>query len=100
MRIDDDADAFLEPRAENYVGGLAGDARQGEQLVHVVRNFATEVAEYFFRCSHDRFRLITKESGGADVRLELLWFQPGEILDGRILLKQARRDAVHVHVSG
>ena len=71
MGVDDYAFGFLEPRAQHDVGGFAGDAGEGEQLFHVVRDLAAEVGDDFFRGADHGFRLVAEETGGADVGLEL-----------------------------
>src|SRR5581483_8493714 len=44
----------LEPRAEHDVGGLARDPRQSEQVLHVVRDLASEVADDLLRSPYHR----------------------------------------------
>ena len=71
MRIHHQPFVFTEPGPEHNVGGLAGDARQGKQLVHFLRNLAAEVADNLLGCTNDRLRLVSKESCGTDIGLKL-----------------------------
>src|SRR5205814_1038491 len=50
MRIYHDSHIFAEPGSEHDVRGFARDARQGEQVVHAVGDFAPEVADDLFCC--------------------------------------------------
>src|SRR6267154_1361137 len=62
MSIDDYALSYFEPRAQNYVCGLAGDAGQCKQILHVQRNLAAEVGDDFLSRSHNGFRFVAKEA--------------------------------------
>ena len=60
--VNDDAFFFMEPRSEHHVRCFTRDSRQGEQVVHVVRNPAAEVADNLLRRADQRLRFITKEA--------------------------------------
>ena len=45
MGIDDDSYCFLVRHSEDYVGGLAGNSGEGEELVHRTGNLALEFAD-------------------------------------------------------
>ena len=71
VRIHDHAFVFLEPCAQDDVGGLAGDSGQSEKLVHLIGDFASEITHDLFCRADHGFRFVPEESGRPDVRLEL-----------------------------
>jgi len=52
VSVDDYAFGNFEPGAEYHVRGFARDAGQGEQVLHLERNLAAEVGDYFLGRSY------------------------------------------------
>src|SRR5258708_105120 len=62
VSVDHDAFGDLEPRAEDYVSGLAGYAWKGEEVVHVERDLAAEVGDDFLRGADNGLRFVAEEA--------------------------------------
>src|ERR1044072_6808251 len=71
VRVDDYASFNSERITQHDVCRLACDARQLEQLVHLMRNLPSVFFRQTLRRSLDRLGLIAKEAGRLDVLLQL-----------------------------
>ena len=85
--------------AQDYVGGFARHAGQGEQFLHGFRDFAAEVVHDFGGGADDVLRFVAEEAGGMNLPLQFFLRQGDEILRGGVLAKEFRRDLVHALVS-
>ena len=66
VRIDDYPLGFAEADAEDYVGGFAGGAGEGDQLGEGFGNLAVEVRDDFAGRALDGFGFVAEEAGGLD----------------------------------
>jgi len=98
VSVDYDAVGFAEPRAEDDVSSFAGDARDGQELVHFVGNLAAEIFDDRAGSADDRLGFVTEKSGGLDIGFEFFGMQGREVLWRWVLLKDDGRDHVHADV--
>ena len=84
--------------AQDQVGSLAAHAGQGEQVVHIVRDFAAEALQQHLRGGHDVTGLGTPEAAGLDVCTHLVHIGGGEGLQRGIAGKQGGRDHIYAGV--
>src|SRR6266536_2225373 len=87
MRIHDQTFSFAEPGPQHDICSLPRYARQSEQLVNVLRDFAPEFVHNSPRRANHRFRFVAEEACRTYVWFELLRFEPGNILHCWILLE-------------
>ena len=66
MGVDDDAFGFAVGYAEDYAGGLAGCAGDGEKFGHGLRDFVVELLADDAACALNGLGLVVVEAGGAD----------------------------------
>ena len=85
---------------EHDVRGLAADARQRGQLLHVGRHVAAVLGDEHLRHADQRLGLLPEEPGRQDQPLELGCVGPRQRPRVRIALEQRRRDHVHALVRG
>jgi hypothetical protein len=69
MGIDDDA-RLTEGVPENYIRGFSPDSRQGEQLIHRLRDLSAEALGHGFAACDKVFCFTLKESGGTNELFE------------------------------
>jgi hypothetical protein len=96
--IDDDAAGDSVAGAEDDVAGLAGDAGEGEDLLHGLGDNAAEFFDEFFGGAHDGFCFVAEETGGADFLFELTGVGVGEMFWRGIFFEERGRDLVDADV--
>ena len=55
VSVHNHAFVLMKPGSQNHVGGFAGDARQGENFLHLIRYLAAEFGHQHFRRAYNRF---------------------------------------------
>lgn len=92
--IDDDAKGKSVAGAQNDVRSFARNAWKRQDVFHGLRDITFEFIDQPAACAHDRFGLIAKKTGGANILLEFARSGVGECFNGRIFLIQRGRDFV------
>lgn len=96
--VDNNAVVDVEAVAEDDVGGLAGDAAEGEELLHGARNLAAEAIADRGHGFVDGAGLVAEEADRFDVGLDLLG-RSGGVRGGRGESGEERgRDLVHADI--
>ena len=93
--VDRDALGLPESRREHDIGRLAGDAGQGQKLLHGRRDLTPEILLDPLRRADDALGLVAEKAAGADFRLQGGPVGVGEVRGGRILTEETGRDHVH-----
>ena len=84
--------------AENEICRLAPDSGQLEQIVHVIRHAAAEIAQDHLRRADDVASLGAVKAAGSDILFDLRNVSLGKALQRRKARKQRRRNLVYARV--
>ena len=97
MGVDGDG-GTVERDGRDDVRRLAADARELQELVIVLRDFATVLLAERHACRHDVLRLVAEQAAVADLIFECGQTHGDDGRGRRGLLEQARRRDVHALV--
>jgi len=89
VSVDHDPAGDVIGRPQHHVGGLSGDAGNGEELRHGARHLAAEFRYYFLGRAHNRPGLVIEKPGGADILRQYFWRDSREIPRSGIFGEQA-----------
>ena len=98
--VDDDAFVHAEGVAKNDVGRLAADSGQRHELPHGARNLSGVLLHEGAGHAPQGAGLVTVETRGTDVLLELLGGGVGVVFGLAVLREEALRHPVHLHIRG
>src|SRR5690606_27579268 len=94
VRVDDDAFRLAERVAQDDVRGLAADAREADQRVHLRRDLAPVLVDQRVRHRDQVPRLAPEEAGRVDELFDLLLLRAGQVLWCRVPREEGGRDLV------